>query len=155
MEAGLPAIILLAICSLLGLLSGVLATSKKCLSNAAARVLIHSVATATVAGTFWLWALWKVIVTHDPDLGALSFALVLFSCYNEYKTAMRGDGASCQKKLLCLATAVIVSNYTYALSLPLGSTLRLYMMLGAAYWTAAGLWGVYLLGQLQSSNLPF
>jgi len=162
MQAGIPALILLAATSCSGLAIGVLATGGKTMSHAASRILIHSVATATVAVCFWLWAVQKVVMQGDPDMGALTFALVLASTYNGSQHAMHGKGlfsssVRTQKLLHGCASTAIVLNYALVVWSPLGlpGTFKLYLVLGALYWLAAGLLGHHQLCSLEDSLLPF
>jgi len=157
MQPGIPALLLLAICALLGLWLGVMATGNQINDPGRRGVMVHAIATGTVALVFWLWAVKKVLLQGDADYGALSFAAVLVSSAHGYRCAvcLAPDFLTRQRWLLLGSTTLVVSNYALVLGMDLPATFRVYLAVGAFAWACAGGWGWYQLAKLRSSHLPF
>ena len=124
-------------------------------SPAARRYFVHALATGLVACVFWGWAMKKVLLFGDPDLGAVSFPAWVAASWNGARSALSlGTTLAelvCQRRALLGASALLVANYGLAaLLIPaLPGTFRAYLCLGAAYWAAAGFLGLRLLGALR------
>ena len=121
------------------------------------RVAQHAILVGVVASAFWSWAVYKVVAYSDSDLGAISFALVLAASAHTVRTALAvGNSASrgapdvvrvrTAKTAMAAATFVVAANYAFILFTVdfLPSSFQFYLMLGAAYWSTAGLVGYRL-----------
>jgi len=144
---GIPALILLFLLSTIALLYGAIRSSTASLSLEGLQSFFkHSspkeraVATATVAFPFWIWALWKVLLYGDPDLGVISFFLVLISCA---LVIFRSSNAQQQPSMLLLASNEMVSlNYALPFLFPvdLANSFKIYLAVGAVYWSFVAVW---------------
>jgi len=149
---GLPAVSVLIASSLLGVTAGRAAFGDADVhSQSAARTAGFRAACASAAALpFLLWA-WCKVASGDDDLGALTFAFFIaatgsaactihrFGCRarsNEATILLMHAGA------VALATCLLSLNFAYVLvaipGLPL--TFYAYLLLGAAFWAAAGGW---------------
>lgn len=78
MPPGVNGLVALPAVALFGHAFAALASSRlRHVSEPAARLVRHSIATVVVATTFWFWAAYKVLSLHDPDLGVVSFLICL------------------------------------------------------------------------------
>ena len=164
MQPGIPALLLLAATTVAGLALGFISTSSQINDPGRRGVLVHAISNGVVALFFWLWAMKKVLLEGDPDIGAVSFALLIISSVHAHRVATSQDVDMLQRRrfkrqrvLLVVATVVIVLNYSLALFIDLPPTFRLYLAVGAFSWLCAGGWGWYQLAKLRnrSSHLPF
>lgn len=98
----------------------------------------------TVALTFWSWAVFKVLSFGAHDYGAATFLVVLVTSFGTHKaTLTHGDeflrGTYRRRLPLTASCALVAANYIYVLlavqTLP--SSFRVYLALGASWWSFA------------------
>ena len=114
------------------------------------RVDCHALSLGLIAIVFWLWALAKVIVRGDEDLGAVSFAFVLAAAaYSRWalkafaSSESRLERAVNSSILLSGACCIVGLNYAYVLITKYESlrpTFQLYLAVGVAWWGSAFMW---------------
>lgn len=107
---------------------------------------VRSKATAVVAFPFWIWAVYNVIQSHQPDLGAISFLFVLISC-----TTVITIGHHCNSIMLMLSNALVVLNYAlplFFMSFPL--SYNIYFISGVIYWAIMCIWN----WKAETENIP-
>ena len=118
-------------------------------SQAASRLVEHSIWCVAVGTFFWFWASYKLLTKHDPDMGTVTF---LIANVLNYRTAdlcsvlarrpRRGTIKSLaqQQSLAPAATSLVALNYLLALFIPgLPATFRVYLVAGGGLWLAAAL----------------
>ncbi len=156
---GMPALLLLAFSILAGACFGALASPPW--RGIAPGMGCFAVFSGMVAAPFWLWAVLKVVSRGDPDLGAVSFALVLYSSCFTVLTACRISGtaplpakAALGRRMLvwsrrsAVAAAVVSANYAFIIFKPnLPGTFRMYLAVGAVFWLAVACAWLYLRDQ--------
>lgn len=123
------------------------------------KVAQNSLMLSIMAGFFWSWAAYKVLVKGDPDFGMLSFAIAFSAAFRTAslcaaqitKQASRPKGPSPLLRmqfLLPAACFVPMLNYLLVLvldpSLPL--TFQVYLIAGTFTWSLAAIRGGWLLG---------
>ena len=91
---------------------------------------VRAKATCTIALPFWIWALYKVISENIPDLGAVTFFLVIISC-----TYVNYVNNYCSLVMLLMSNALVSLNYGLPLvTMTLPFTFNIYLVVGALYW---------------------
>ena len=107
--------------------------------NAASRALqAHAIATGIVAAVFWLWAVANCAINRSFDLGALSFLTVLTASIAQFKKASAHSPAGAQRWYSCGSCAFVVLNYTLGLAFVSSDSQRVYFVVAAVAWLAAG-----------------
>lgn len=152
---GIPAIIILFLATFFGVIVGIKSSAHNLDKEGVHWLFINSptkprsVTTCCVALPFWLWAIVKVIKNGDPDLGAISFLLVIASCgfvifcqsstnIRERRSISSCDIATC---IMLLISNVLVSlNYALPIFWDLPLTFKIYVVIGALYWLAIAIW---------------
>ena len=116
------------------------------------RVDCHAIALGGVGLLFWIWAMAKVVTSGDSDWGALTFVPVVIGsilALRSHPERRAGSGyggkltrATTAMWQLSFACVCVLGNYLAVLFLlePEGQMLRLYLMLGAAWWFSALVW---------------
>jgi len=125
------------------------------INPAAHNVQHHAIATGVVALVFWAWALQKVLVHGDPDLGVVSFAVVIAASANGYRCGSQREPERMrwQRWFLSGATVLVTLNYLLALVfIPLPGSFQAYLAIGALYWATSGFLGLRLLAALRDSE---
>ena len=145
---GIPALILLLLMITIAVISGIRSSTNEgrrvdkeglqwFLERSPAKV--RSIATATIALPFWMWAVFKFLKNGDPDLGAITFLLVMISCG---VTASNTDGTSMvPSAMLLFANILLTLNYffpVYALDLPV--TFNVYLVTAGLVWIYMSVW---------------
>jgi len=115
--------------------------------SAAQSVRMLTATLGAVAAIFWCWAMFNVVLKHNPDLGALTFACAVAACRNAHAIAcselcmLRIQTARRARCLLCSATSAVAANYMLVVAaLPfvkMPISFFLYAAVGATYWLAA------------------
>jgi hypothetical protein len=152
MQPGIRGLLVLPAAALGGHLvaSFLVRQQRRAASEAAARLVEHSIMAVVVGTIFWFWAAYKVLALHDPDLGVVTF---LIANVTNYRTAdlcavlanrpRRSTVASLmqQQWVQPVADAVVACNYLLVLvAIPtLPGTFQLYLLVGGAFWAAAAL----------------
>eukprot|EP00588_Corethron_pennatum_P015012 CAMPEP_0194280766 /NCGR_PEP_ID=MMETSP0169-20130528/18695_1 /TAXON_ID=218684 /ORGANISM="Corethron pennatum, Strain L29A3" /LENGTH=173 /DNA_ID=CAMNT_0039025615 /DNA_START=103 /DNA_END=624 /DNA_ORIENTATION=+ len=148
LQAGISPIILLAIVSILVVPHGIYLSSPEGVGYdtegvrwffTASSAKVRSIATASVAVPFWIWAVYKVVSAGAHDLGAVSFALVIASC------VFVGRSDSPTSKIpaisLLISNGLVSLNYVYPYFLyDLPLTFQIYLAVGVIYWALVGVW---------------
>mmetsp|Transcript_2236 Transcript_2236/g.2701 ORF Transcript_2236/g.2701 Transcript_2236/m.2701 type:complete len:176 (-) Transcript_2236:259-786(-) len=147
---GIPAIILLLIATAIGVIAGIKSSSNNIDKEGVNFLFMHSPTkpraafTLCIALPFWLWALEKVIMNGDPDLGAISFLLVIVSCGFVLSRSTESAGCcDCSNVpciMLLLSNALVSLNYIVPLSFDLPLTLKIYFAIAALYWAILCVW---------------
>ncbi len=105
---------------------------------------VRSKVTAFVAFPFWIWAVYKVITKGDPDLGSITFLLVLISASLNVHCDDKNNNPGCVKKtaVFMLFSNVLLSlNYCLPLfTMKLPKTFYVYLVIGAVYWALMAIW---------------
>jgi hypothetical protein len=146
---GIPALILLFLMITIAVISGIRSSTNErrrvdkegllwFLERSPAKV--RAIATATVALPFWMWAVYKYWMNGDPDLGAITFLLVMISCA---VTASNTDGTSMvvSSAMLLCSNILLTLNYfypVYAFDLP--ATFNLYLVTAGLVWIYMSVW---------------
>ena len=124
---------------------------------------VRAFGTFLIAVPFWTWAALKIIRNGDPDLGAVTFLLVMISCM--ITICIHDNGTCCilVKKndghgntniksttsstsripsfMLIFANGLLSLNYGLPLFfMHLPFTFNLYLVIGAIYWAIMGIW---------------
>ena len=102
-------------------------------------------ATAIIALPFWIWAIYKIIKNGDPDLGGISFALVMISCFFVMFATSQPQQNQLLKRsasiMLLISNNILACNYLFPLfvmSLPW--SFNMYLVVGAVYWECVCVW---------------
>ena len=98
----------------------------------------RSLASFLIAVPFWIWALIKFITAGDPDLGGISFLLVMISSISVYRSPSRVSIRG-----LCLSCFVVSLNYLLPLfMMTLPTSFQVYLAIGAIYWLIMAIWNL-------------
>jgi len=109
-------------------------------------------ATGIVAIVFWIWAMKQVLVDSSPDLGAISFLLVLASCSKVYCAAPH---ATCPPRTLLAANGIVCLNYLLPIvTMSLPGSFNLYLGTGAVYWVILGVWNWQAWVRVRHTHTP-
>jgi len=110
-------------------------------------------ATGIVALTFWIWAVKKVWIDSDHDLGCISFLLVIVSCTKVYCTS--SPLATCPPRMLLAANGIVCLNYLLPIvMMDLPGSFRLYLGIGAVYWVVLGVWNWRAWVRFRYAHMP-
>eukprot|EP00928_Gymnodinium_smaydae_P039294 TRINITY_DN26863_c0_g1_i1.p1 TRINITY_DN26863_c0_g1~~TRINITY_DN26863_c0_g1_i1.p1 ORF type:complete len:182 (+),score=32.31 TRINITY_DN26863_c0_g1_i1:54-599(+) len=147
--AGVPALAVLLISTLLGLGAGFCAgrRTRSCGGRPSqANVASHASCIGLVAVVFCLWALRNCVFSSPHfDLGALTFALAFGAAVYAVLRVSRSDDPGPARRAMQgvpLACALVALNYLIGVVFVSGPPmLRLYMCAGLAWWTIAGVSG--------------
>lgn len=149
MQLGVPALLVLAITTLVGILFGYLnrkagTDDGKSLGPVALRanIKMHILTVMVVALVFWIWAV-KICLTDHFDLGAFTFLLALGV------SALSLGSELAHKKFMPAACWIVAANYLLGALLPLPGMLRVYCGVGVAWWVASGALARYLARELE------
>eukprot|EP00548_Thalassiothrix_antarctica_P000578 CAMPEP_0194138362 /NCGR_PEP_ID=MMETSP0152-20130528/8168_1 /TAXON_ID=1049557 /ORGANISM="Thalassiothrix antarctica, Strain L6-D1" /LENGTH=162 /DNA_ID=CAMNT_0038835791 /DNA_START=18 /DNA_END=506 /DNA_ORIENTATION=+ len=108
----------------------------------------RALSTIIVASPFWIWAAYKVIAVGDPDLGAVSFLLVVISA-----SFLRWKKKNTLASILLILSNVLVSvNYMlpFFMNIELPFTFYVYLVFGAVYWAGMSFWNYHAYQQEKS-----
>lgn len=98
---------------------------------------IRASAAGIVAFPFWIWAVRKWVSLKRPDLGAISFLLVMIMTLY----ARRFPSSYSGRLLLFIACETVSVNYFFPIFVfDLPRTFNIYLLIGSIYWTAIGVW---------------
>ena len=168
MLPGLPAIVALVVAAAIGKTVGNHFTGKYNLQDLG-QLASHSVATCVVSAAFWAWAAYKLLSSHHPDFGVVSFLVAFTASYRTADlcavqlakrggTSKRAPPLAQQARLHPLALLFVSANYVAALLVaPIAKfppTFTLYLVLGAASWAAAAMHAKSLLDDALVDSLP-
>jgi hypothetical protein len=147
MRAGLRAIFVLSVATVVAVVLGV--------AYARDRTICQAASLGLVALVFFLWAVSKDMATGDlSDLGVVSFGAVLVAAastitykYNDFSPEVKLDRARRAWLHLGLACALVTANYVWVyVDKPLlPETFKLYLAVGATWWGSATVWTVTVL----------
>eukprot|EP00927_Polykrikos_kofoidii_P050226 TRINITY_DN44149_c0_g1_i1.p1 TRINITY_DN44149_c0_g1~~TRINITY_DN44149_c0_g1_i1.p1 ORF type:complete len:213 (+),score=15.16 TRINITY_DN44149_c0_g1_i1:62-700(+) len=172
MLPGLPALVVLVIATLVGVVAGFLATcggfshgaskaihADRDLGSTDRRhhVVFHACVIGVVAAVFLLWAIW-LCCTVRFDLGVISFACALVAAYSGFRL-WHHDGSVYHDKwhgfLVLFACLMVAMNYLLALMLCyfrfiVGPwSLAFYFAVGFFWWLVAAALGYYFATKAQ------
>lgn len=109
-------------------------------------------ATGIVAVVFWIWAVKQVLVNGSPDLGSISFLLVLVSCSN---VGCAAPNATCPPRMLLAANGIVCLNYLLPIvTMSLPGSFNLYLGVGAVYWVVVGVWNWQAWVRVRHNHTP-
>lgn len=121
------------------------------------RILAHCVVVFAVALTFWLWAVLKVAVYRDKDLGVISFLGALGASVLTYYATLHSQVSQNSLPLIrmqrwvmySVCTLVSINYFVVLATMPaLPATFQLYLIVGGLYWTGLSCVGWHLINQL-------
>ena len=148
---GIPATILLIIVSIVGVISSIK------ISNNHTGILdvdglrwfltksppqVRATVTGLIALPFWIWALCRVVMSGIPDVGVISFLLVMIASVLNIKFINNMNHATCPAYLLLVCNIMLSLNYSLAAILirDLSFTFYVYLVIGGVYWAFMALW---------------
>ena len=112
----------------------------------------HAIVTGIVAAVFWLWAVANCVINRSFDLGALSFFMVLTASIAQFKKASAHRPAGTQRWSICGSCAFVVLNYTLGLAFVSSDSQRVYFVVAAVAWLAAGAIGWHVCQQYEATS---
>eukprot|EP00746_Dinoflagellata_sp_MGD_P148031 gnl/MRDRNA2_/MRDRNA2_80307_c0_seq2.p2 gnl/MRDRNA2_/MRDRNA2_80307_c0~~gnl/MRDRNA2_/MRDRNA2_80307_c0_seq2.p2 ORF type:complete len:108 (+),score=21.72 gnl/MRDRNA2_/MRDRNA2_80307_c0_seq2:61-384(+) len=97
-----------------------------------------------------MWAMYRVVVLHSPDLGCLTFFAGIIASVNGWRSATEAGSKNTRQRWMmlgaCLAVAV---NYFLGFVLVFLTSqkvlLAVYFAVGCLFWNAAGIYGTKLI----------
>ncbi len=101
---------------------------------------VRSKVTVFVAFPFWMWAVYRVITKGDPDIGSITFLLVIISALLN----IRYEDKSKTAVFMLFSNVLLSLNYglpllaLFKVKIPI--SLCTYLGIGSAYWAFMAIW---------------
>ena len=97
---------------------------------------IRAATTFAIATPFWIWAVIKVVSDGVADYGAISFLLVMISCFTVHCQSSSKE-QRCPCILLFISNLLVLINYLLPFFI---ISFHIYLYVGSVYWAILCWW---------------